>query len=165
FKAEAIDYINAALDVPGIRRAVHLCRGNYAGMWTARGGYEELARQCFDRAPNVDVWVMEYDDERSGGFEPVGDLPDDKVAGLEVDLVEKNPAWDVYGVGISQPGNALRALNELGLAKEAVEQGHPIVGDRTWLADGQTELADNDWPPLIKGMPPGNGITRPRLHT
>src|SRR5436305_4064459 len=86
-------------------------------------------------------------------------------AGLEVDLVEKNPAWDVYGVGIIQPGNALRALNELGLAKEAVEQGHPIVGDRTWLADGQTELADNDWPPLIKGMPPGNGITRPRLHT
>jgi 2-polyprenyl-6-methoxyphenol hydroxylase-like FAD-dependent oxidoreductase len=86
-------------------------------------------------------------------------------AGIEVDLVEKNPAWDVYGVGIIQPGNALRALNELGLAKEAVEQGHPIVGDRTWLADGQTELADNDWPPLIGGMPPGNGITRPRLHT
>jgi 2-polyprenyl-6-methoxyphenol hydroxylase-like FAD-dependent oxidoreductase len=85
-------------------------------------------------------------------------------AGFEVDLVEKNPAWDVYGVGIIQPGNALRALNELGLAKEAVEQGRPIVGDRTWLADGQSELADNDWPPLIDGLPPGNGITRPRLH-
>ena len=86
-------------------------------------------------------------------------------AGLEVNLVEKNPAWDVYGVGIIQPGNALRALNELRLAKEAVEQGHPIVGDRTWLADGQTELADNYWPPLLEGMPPGNGITRPRLHS
>jgi 2-polyprenyl-6-methoxyphenol hydroxylase-like FAD-dependent oxidoreductase len=85
-------------------------------------------------------------------------------AGFEVDMVEKNPAWDVYGVGIIQPGNALRALNELGLAKEAVAQGHPIVGDRTWLADGQTELADNDWPPLVDGLPPGNGITRPRLH-
>src|SRR5437763_2443689 len=85
-------------------------------------------------------------------------------AGFDVDLVEKNPAWDVYGVGIIQPGNALRALNELGLAKEAVAQGHQIVGDRTWLADGQTELADNDWPPLVEGLPPGNGITRPRLH-
>src|SRR5436305_12199052 len=74
-------------------------------------------------------------------------------AGLEVDLVEKNPAWDVYGVGIIQPGNALRALNELGLAKEAVEQGHPIVGDRTWLADGQTELATNTGPPSSKGRP------------
>jgi 2-polyprenyl-6-methoxyphenol hydroxylase-like FAD-dependent oxidoreductase len=84
--------------------------------------------------------------------------------GFDVDLVEKNPAWDVYGVGIIQPGNALRALNELGLAKEAVAQGHQIVGDRTWLADGKTELADNDWPPLVEGLPPGNGITRPRLH-
>jgi 2-polyprenyl-6-methoxyphenol hydroxylase-like FAD-dependent oxidoreductase len=85
-------------------------------------------------------------------------------AGLDVDLVEKNPAWDVYGVGIIQPGNALRALNELGLAQEAVAQGHRIVGDRTWLADGRTQLADNDWPPLVEGLPPGNGITRPRLH-
>ena len=93
FKAEAIDYINAALDVPGIRRAVHLCRGNYAGMWTARGGYEELARQCFDRAPNVDVWMMEYDDERSGGFEPVADLPDDKVAVLGL-VTTKRPALE-----------------------------------------------------------------------
>jgi 5-methyltetrahydropteroyltriglutamate--homocysteine methyltransferase len=82
FKAEGIDYINAALDVPGITRAVHLCRGNYAGMWTARGGYEELARRCFGRAPNVDVWMLEYDDERSGGFEPLAALPDDKVAVL-----------------------------------------------------------------------------------
>jgi 5-methyltetrahydropteroyltriglutamate--homocysteine methyltransferase len=82
FKAEGIEYINAALDVPGIRRAVHLCRGNYAGMWTARGGYEDLARRCFARAPNVDVWMMEYDDDRSGGFEPLRELPDDKVAVL-----------------------------------------------------------------------------------
>ena len=93
FKAEAIDYINAALDVPGIRRAVHLCRGNYAGIWTARGGYEELARQCFDRAPNVDVWMMEYDDDRSGGFEPLADLPDDKVAVLGL-VTTKRPALE-----------------------------------------------------------------------
>jgi 2-polyprenyl-6-methoxyphenol hydroxylase-like FAD-dependent oxidoreductase len=85
-------------------------------------------------------------------------------AGFAVDVVEKNPAWDVYGVGIIQPGNALRALNELGLAKEAVAQGHPMLGDATWLGDGQTKLAENDWPPLVEGLPPGNGITRPRLH-
>lgn len=63
-------------------------------------------------------------------------------AGFAVDIVEKNPAWDVYGVGIIQPGNALRALDELGLAQEAVAQGHPMVGDATWLGDGQTKLAD-----------------------
>lgn len=85
-------------------------------------------------------------------------------AGFDVDLVEKNPAWDVYGVGIIQPGNALRALGELGLAEEAVAQGHPMYGDKTWLADGETLLADHDWPALVDGLPPGNGITRPRLH-
>lgn len=85
-------------------------------------------------------------------------------AAVEVDVVEKNAAWDVYGVGIIQPGNALRALNELGLAQEAVAQGHPIRGDVAWLADSETQLADNHWPPLVPGLPPGNGITRPRLH-
>ena len=85
-------------------------------------------------------------------------------AGLDVDLVEKNPAWDVYGVGILQPANALRALHRLGLAEEAVAQGHPMYGDTAWLADGTTLIADHDWPVLVEGLPPGNGITRPRLH-
>ncbi|HLH65748.1 MAG TPA: FAD-dependent monooxygenase [Solirubrobacteraceae bacterium] len=85
-------------------------------------------------------------------------------AGHAVDLVERNPAWDVYGVGIIQPGNALRALDALGLAREAVAAGHPIVGDSTWTADGSQLIAANDWPPLVEGLPPGNGITRPRLH-
>jgi len=85
-------------------------------------------------------------------------------AGFDVDVVERNPAWDVYGVGILQPGNALRALNELGLAHEAVTQGHPMYGDTTWTADGRTLIADHDWPALVEDLPPGNGITRPRLH-
>jgi 2-polyprenyl-6-methoxyphenol hydroxylase-like FAD-dependent oxidoreductase len=85
-------------------------------------------------------------------------------AGFDVDVVEKSPAWDVYGVGIIQPGNALRALHRLGLAEQAVAQGHPINGDAAFLGDGITKLAENDWPPLVPGLPPGNGITRPRLH-
>jgi 5-methyltetrahydropteroyltriglutamate--homocysteine methyltransferase len=104
FKAEGIEYINAALDVPGITRAVHLCRGNYAGMWTARGGYEELARSCFGRAPNVDVWMLEYDDERSGAFEPLGDLPDDKVAVLGL-VTTKRPA-------VEDPGRLRERIEE-----------------------------------------------------
>ena len=67
-------------------------------------------------------------------------------AGFDVDVVEKNPAWDVYGVGIIQPGNALRALNELGLAEACVAQGHPINGDarlarRRQRAAGRQRLA------------------------
>jgi len=84
--------------------------------------------------------------------------------GVSVDVVERNPDWDVYGVGIIQPGNALRALDLLGLAEACVGAGHPIRGDRTTLADGVTVLAEHDWPPLVPGLPPGNGIPRPRLH-
>ncbi|OXM72297.1 MULTISPECIES: FAD-dependent monooxygenase [Amycolatopsis] len=85
--------------------------------------------------------------------------------GVEVDLIERNPAWDVYGVGIIQPGNALRALAELGVAEECVALGHPILGQRSWLADGVTPLHDDAFPALLPGLPPANGITRTRFHS
>jgi 2-polyprenyl-6-methoxyphenol hydroxylase-like FAD-dependent oxidoreductase len=84
--------------------------------------------------------------------------------GVKVDVVERDPDWGVYGVGIIQPGNALRALDTLGLADACVEAGHAIHGDRTWLADGQTLVAQHEWPALVDHLPPGNGLTRPRLH-
>jgi 2-polyprenyl-6-methoxyphenol hydroxylase-like FAD-dependent oxidoreductase len=84
--------------------------------------------------------------------------------GVDVDVVERDPAWGVYGVGIIQPGNALRALHSLGLAEACVAAGHPIRGDRTWLGDGKTQIAAHEWPELVDGLPPGNGITRPKLH-
>jgi 2-polyprenyl-6-methoxyphenol hydroxylase-like FAD-dependent oxidoreductase len=85
-------------------------------------------------------------------------------AAIDVDVIERDPAWGVYGVGIIQPANALRALDVLGLAQACVEAGQPIRGDRTWLADGTTPIAAHDWPTLVEGLPPGNGITRPKLH-
>ncbi len=84
--------------------------------------------------------------------------------GVEVEVIERNPEWSVYGVGIIQPGNALRALHSLGLAEACVAAGHPILGSRTFLADGVTEVAHVAFPPLVPGLPPGNGLPRPRLH-
>jgi 2-polyprenyl-6-methoxyphenol hydroxylase-like FAD-dependent oxidoreductase len=84
--------------------------------------------------------------------------------GFDVDVVERDPEWGVYGVGIIQPGNALRALDSLGLAAACVAAGAPIRGDRTWLADGETPIAAHEWPPLVDHLPPGNGLTRPKLH-
>src|SRR3954451_22597991 len=83
--------------------------------------------------------------------------------GVDVDLVEKNPRWDVYGVGIIQPPNALRALDALGLAEPCVAAGHPILGGRNHLADG-TVVANDDYPPADPRFPPMNGLTRPALH-
>jgi 2-polyprenyl-6-methoxyphenol hydroxylase-like FAD-dependent oxidoreductase len=85
-------------------------------------------------------------------------------AGVEVDLVEVNPNWDVYGVGIIQPGNAIRALEALGLADEGIAAGTAMNGSRFHDAEGNPL---GDVPALeILGprYPAMNGITRPRLH-
>jgi 2-polyprenyl-6-methoxyphenol hydroxylase-like FAD-dependent oxidoreductase len=83
--------------------------------------------------------------------------------GIDVDVVEINPDWDVYGVGIIQPGNALRALKDLGLGEQALAQGYPMLGVRVHRADGEMQFEINE-EPLVAGYPPMNGITRPRLH-
>jgi 5-methyltetrahydropteroyltriglutamate--homocysteine methyltransferase len=55
----------------------HLCRGNNQSMWAAEGGYEHVAEALFSEL-DVDGYFMEYDDERSGGFEPLRFVPPGK---------------------------------------------------------------------------------------
>ncbi len=66
---------------PGVTFAFHLCRGNQGSRWLVSGSYEPLARRVFGdiRAERL---MLEYDDERSGGFEPLAHVPEDKVAVL-----------------------------------------------------------------------------------
>lgn len=49
---------------------MHICRGNFQSTWTAEGGYDAAAETIFDGL-NVDGLFLEFDDERSGGFEPL----------------------------------------------------------------------------------------------
>ena len=72
----------ADVDLPGVTTALHVCRGNGTQSWIAEGGYDEFSRMVFARARGFDVFHLEYDDERSGGFEPLANLPDDRVAVL-----------------------------------------------------------------------------------
>jgi 5-methyltetrahydropteroyltriglutamate--homocysteine methyltransferase len=58
----------------GMVVGIHLCRGNSAGQWAAQGGYEPVAEVLFNSLA-VDAYFLEYDDERSGGFEPLRFLP------------------------------------------------------------------------------------------
>ena len=84
--------------------------------------------------------------------------------GINVDVVEVNPKWDVYGVGIIQPGNSIRALAALGLADKAIEEGYPFEGARFFDSQGN-QLADVPFQRLAgPEYPPMNGITRPALH-
>lgn len=55
----------------------HVCRGNYHSTWAFSGGYEPVAETLFGKE-NVDAFFLEFDDERSGGFEPLRFIPEDK---------------------------------------------------------------------------------------
>lgn len=81
--SEGVDLLNEMVADVNVRLGVHLCRGNNAGRWLAEGGYDHISAQLFSRASNYDVFLLEYDDPaREGGFEPLRDVPDDKVVVL-----------------------------------------------------------------------------------
>jgi 5-methyltetrahydropteroyltriglutamate--homocysteine methyltransferase len=66
---------------PGVTFGIHLCRGNQASRWLVSGGYEWLAARLFPKV-HAERLLLEYDDERSGGFEPLAEVPEDKTAVL-----------------------------------------------------------------------------------
>jgi 5-methyltetrahydropteroyltriglutamate--homocysteine methyltransferase len=65
----------------GMSVTTHMCRGNYRSSWAAEGGYDFVAEALFNEL-DVDGFFMEWDDARSGGFEPLRFLPKDKVVVL-----------------------------------------------------------------------------------
>jgi 5-methyltetrahydropteroyltriglutamate--homocysteine methyltransferase len=74
-----IRQINAALkDRPaGLTVTTHMCRGNFQSSWVAEGGYDFVAEALFGGL-DVDGFFLEFDDERSGGFEPLRFVPERK---------------------------------------------------------------------------------------
>jgi 5-methyltetrahydropteroyltriglutamate--homocysteine methyltransferase len=74
-----IQHINEALAGRPDDLAVttHMCRGNFRSSWAAEGGYEFVAEALFSRL-DVDGFFLEYDDARSGGFEPLRFVPPGK---------------------------------------------------------------------------------------
>jgi 5-methyltetrahydropteroyltriglutamate--homocysteine methyltransferase len=88
--SDGIDIMNSVADAAGVTFALHLCRGNNKGYYVAEGGYEAIARQVFERARNFSHMLLEYDDWRSGSFEPLQHLPPDK--GVVLGLVSTKRA-------------------------------------------------------------------------
>jgi 5-methyltetrahydropteroyltriglutamate--homocysteine methyltransferase len=74
-----IRQINAALEgrPEGLTVTTHLCRGNFRSSWAAEGGYDFVAEALFGEL-QVDGFFLEYDDARSGGFEPLRFVPPGK---------------------------------------------------------------------------------------
>jgi len=82
--AEAVKADNACLQAarkPGVTLAIHLCRGNSRSHWYAEGGYDAVAEKLFGTL-DVDRFLLEYDDPRSGTFEPLRFIPRGKTVVL-----------------------------------------------------------------------------------
>ena len=76
----------------GMTIGVHVCRGNYKGMYLSEGGYDSVAERFFN-ATNVDHFLLEFDTPRAGGFAPLRFVPKDK--GVVLGLVSsKTPALE-----------------------------------------------------------------------
>jgi 5-methyltetrahydropteroyltriglutamate--homocysteine methyltransferase len=75
-----------------MRVTTHLCRGNFRSAWAATGGYEHVAEALFNEL-EVDGFFLEYDDERSGGFEPLRFVPPGKYVVLGL-VTTKRPALE-----------------------------------------------------------------------
>jgi len=81
---EAIRADNASLEGArrdGVTLAIHLCRGNNRSHWYAEGGYDPIAEKLFNEL-NVDAFLLEYESERAGTFEPLRFVPKGKVVVL-----------------------------------------------------------------------------------
>jgi 5-methyltetrahydropteroyltriglutamate--homocysteine methyltransferase len=78
-----IRHINEALAnrPEGMTITTHMCRGNFQSSWVAEGGYDFVAEALFNEL-GVDGFFLEYDDERSGGFEPLRFVPKGKMVVL-----------------------------------------------------------------------------------
>jgi 5-methyltetrahydropteroyltriglutamate--homocysteine methyltransferase len=130
---------------------VHLCRGNFRSSWVASGGYDYVAEAMFNEL-NVNGFFLEYDDERSGGFEPLRFVPKNKyvVLGLitskrgelenkddikrRIDQAAKFMPLDQIclspqcGFSSTQEGNALSVEQQIAKLKLVVDVAREVWG-------------------------------------
>ncbi len=64
---------------PDVTVGMHMCRGNYRSSWMSQGSYEPVAERLFNEVP-IDRFLLEYDTDRAGGFEPLRFVPQGKTA-------------------------------------------------------------------------------------
>ena len=83
--------------------AFHVCRGNNQSKWYAEGGYEAIAERLFNTLP-VDRFLLEYDTERAGTFEPLRFMPENKMVALG--LVSSKEA------GLEEPDYLMERIRE-----------------------------------------------------
>jgi len=136
---EAIRADNACFDAarkPGVILAIHLCRGNNRSHWYAEGGYDAIAEKLFGTL-KVDRFVLEYDDERAGTFEPLRLVPKGKIVVLGL-ITTKKPQLEkaddvvrrIHEAAKYFPLENLTLSPQCGFASTA--EGNLLTEDEQW---------------------------------
>jgi 5-methyltetrahydropteroyltriglutamate--homocysteine methyltransferase len=138
-------------DHDGVTFGFHLCRGNQASRWLVSGGYDWLAGRIFP-VVRAERLLLEYDDERAGTFDPLADVPEDKVVVLGL-VTTKTPRRETVdelagrirdaarfvplerlalspqcGFATSVLGNALSVDDERAKLRRIAETAHTVWG-------------------------------------
>lgn len=128
---------DALADLPSdLKLSTHVCRGNYHSTWATSGGYEPVAEILFGRE-NVQSFFLEFDDERSGGFEPLRFVPKDKnvVLGL---VTSKQPQLEDKNAIIQRIREASQFVepDRLSLSPQcgfaSTEEGNILTEEDQW---------------------------------
>jgi 5-methyltetrahydropteroyltriglutamate--homocysteine methyltransferase len=136
---EAIRVDNACLEGvqnQGVTLAIHLCRGNSRSRWYAEGGYDPIAEKLFNLL-NVQLFLLEYESDRAGTFEPLRFVPRDK--GIVLGLIStKLPELEAQDSLLRRIDEASRyvPLDNLALSPQcgfaSSLEGNLLTEDEQW---------------------------------
>lgn len=150
---EAIRADNACLDGvrrPGVTLAIHLCRGNNRSQWYAEGGYDLIAEKLFGSL-QADRFLLEYDDQRSGTFEPLRFVRRGKTVVLGL-VSSKRPQLEARRelIGRIQEASRYVPLEHLALSPQcgfaSTMEGNLLTEDDQWAKLGLVvETAQDVW--------------------
>jgi 5-methyltetrahydropteroyltriglutamate--homocysteine methyltransferase len=136
---EAIRADNACFQAarrPGVTLAIHLCRGNNRSHWYAEGGYDAIAEKMFGTL-DVDRFLLEYDDERSGTFAPLRFVPKGKTVVLGLVSSKRPEMEDTHALEKRiQEASRYVPMENLALSPQcgfaSTAEGNLITEDRQW---------------------------------
>lgn len=131
----------ALVDLPAdLRISTHICRGNYNSHWAAQGGYAPVAKYVF-KEKGIDAFYLEFDNERSGNFDPIKEVPADKEVVLGL-VTSKKPELEDPNELIARINEASKFhdLANLSLSTQcgfaSTEEGNQLTEDDQWKKIG-----------------------------
>jgi len=118
---------------------IHICRGNARSEWISEGSYEGIAEQCFGTL-EVDRYLLEFDDARSGSFAPLRFMPNDKQVVLGL-ITTKTPQLEDTATVLRRldEASALVELDRLAISPQC-GFASVVEGNKVTEADQRAKL-------------------------